>query len=91
MPMRHLQCPKVKEAEEVVVALLEPEALAVDEDEVEDVAVPEEVAVIEAEGVYDPVFEEPPEEVLDAVPDGDPEEVGVGVGDADAESDAELL
>ena len=49
--MRHLQCPKVKEAEEVVVALLEPEALAVDEYASDDVAVPEEVVAIEAEGV----------------------------------------
>ena len=84
--------PEVKEAEEVVVALLEPEALAVDEEEVEDVAVPEEVAVVVAVGAGVPVLEGLEEAVFEPELLCDLEELDVAEGEAVAvEVELQLL
>ena len=82
--MRHLQCPKVKEAEDVVVALLAPDAVGVDDREAVDDAVPEGLPVGVAVGASVPVLEELDVGVLEPELLGVPDEVGVLVGDADA-------
>ncbi len=91
VPIGHAQRPRVTDADDVGVALPEPDKVDTDDAEAEADPVPVEVAFVEAEGVGDTVPEALGVAELELTPVGDIEEVDVLVEEWAAEYDSRLL